>query len=101
EISKVAPTIAEGPEVRGSISTIRMQHDGHLATLAVEERRLNHHHTAELHPDRSGINPQEDLFGKGAQAGMRVGETRAEEQIQYAGQHRVADVAILPRHGPR
>ena len=44
------------------------------------------------------LRPGERLLADRPQAAMGIADARAEEQVEHAGQQRIADIAVLPRH---
>ena len=69
-----------------------MQHDGNLADFLPVQTGLDDHFAGELHAGRGQLEPFEGVLAKAAQAAMSVADGAVEEQIQDAGQHRIADV---------
>ena len=49
-------------------------------------------------PGRPEVEPWKHVAAHGAHAAVRVPHAGAEEDVEDAGQDRVADVAVMPRH---
>ena len=63
--------------------------------------RLDDHFGREFHAGGAQIHAPIGIPGEGAHPAVRVGDSRAKEQIQDAGEHGISQVAVQPRHRPR
>ncbi len=97
--AQVPPAIAEAAQVRRPVTAVGVQDDRHLADLLLVQRCLDHHLAGELHARRPQVEPFVGVLAEGAQAAVGVADGRAEEEVQDAGQDRVADVPVVPGHG--
>src|SRR5574341_378809 len=97
----MSPTVAKAAQVRRTIAAIWMQDRGDFADLLPVQAGLDHHLAGELHARRGQAEALVSIFAKTAQTAMGVADRTAEKQIQDAGQHRVAEIAMQPRHGSR
>ena len=61
-------------------------------------RGANDHLGGELHAGRAEIEPRQDVAAKRAHPAVSVADAGAEEEVEDAGQHRIADVAVEPGH---
>ena len=52
-------------------------------------------------PGRAQVEPRQHVAAQRAHAAVRVADAGAEEDVEDAGEHRVADVAVQPRHRAR
>ena len=52
-------------------------------------------------PGRAQVQPRQHVAAQRAHAAVRVADAGAEEDVEDAGQDRVADVAVQPRHRAR
>ncbi len=59
------------------------------------------HLGGELHAGRAQVEPGQDVAAQAAHAAVGVADAGAEEHVEHAGQHRVADVAVQPGHRAR
>jgi hypothetical protein len=75
--------------------------DRELADVQALLRRADHHLARELHAGRAQVQPREDVAPERAHAAVRVAHAGLEEEVERAREHRVADVAVMPRHGAR
>ena len=61
----------------------------------------DHHLGGELHAGRAQVEPRQHVAPQRAHAAVRVADAGAEEDVEDAGEDRVADVAVQPRHRAR
>ena len=99
--AQVAPAVAPAAQVRRARAAVAAQRHRHLGQRQAGEARPHHHLRGELHARALQPQPQDGVAPEGAQAAMEVVDRRGEEQAAEGGQDRVADPAVLPRHGPR
>src|SRR5438046_10595053 len=97
----MAPTVAPRAQVRRARPAVWVEHDRNLADAHSLERRLDHHLAGELHASRAEVHALEGFLAKRAQSAVRVADARVEEGARDPAQHRVAQPAMQPRHGPR
>ena len=92
----VAPGVAEAVELR--LADARVVVDRDLAHAELAAVGLEDHLRRELHPGRVEVERRERVAPHRAHPAVGVRDLHAEEDVQEAGQDRVADVAVEPRH---
>ncbi len=96
---QVPPAVAEARELR--LAAARVVLDRELADVELLLRGPDHHLGGELHPGRAQVEPRQHVAAQRAHPAVGVVDAGAEQQVQEAGQQRVADVAVVPRHRAR
>src|SRR5581483_5065027 len=92
----MVPRVAEAREL--GVPDAHAVADRHLVDAETALARLDHHLGGELHPRRRQLQLRDDVAADRSQPAVRVRDTAAEEQVQHAGEQRIADVAVRPRH---
>ena len=93
------PAVAEARQLR--LAPARVVLDRQLADGQVLLGRPDHHLGRELHAGRAQVERGQRAAADAAHAAVRVAHPGSEEQVQHAGEHRVAHVAVVPRHRAR
>ena len=94
--AQVAPAVAEARELRHAAA--RVVGDRQLADLELGLGRPDHHLGGELHAGGAQLERGQLVAAEGAHAAVGVAHAGAEEEVERAREHRVADVAVQPRH---
>jgi hypothetical protein len=97
--AQVAPAVAEAREL--GLAAARVVLDRQLADVEVLLGGADHHLGGELHAGRAQVEHGQDVAAEAAHAAVGVLDAGAEEEVEDAGEDRVADVAVQPRHGAR
>ena len=97
--AQVPPAVAEARELR--FAAARVVGDRDLGDLEVLLGGAHDHLRGELHPGRAEVEPLQRVAAQRAHAAVRVLDAGLEEEVEDAGEDRVADVAVKPRHGAR
>ena len=63
--------------------------------------RFNYHLAGELHARRAKIKSIDGRLGKAAQPAMKVAARTLKKHSANARKHRVAEISVQRRHGPR
>ena len=92
----VAPGVAEAVELR--LADARVVVDRDLADREPAPVRLEDHLRGELHPGRVEVEHGQRLAADRPHPAVRVGDLHAEEDVEHAGEDRVADEAVQERH---
>src|SRR5262245_13667011 len=95
------PAVAEAAQVWRAIAAIGAERRRHFADLLPLQAGLDDHLAGELHAWSGQAKLLVGILAETAQAAVRVADRRTEEQVQDAGQHGIADVAVQPGHGAR
>ena len=88
---EVTPAVPEGRELRLTLAGV--ESDRQLADLEAAARGADHHLGGELHPGRLKGERGQDVAPERPHAAMRVAHRRAKEEVQEAGEQRIADPA--------
>src|SRR5262249_36127316 len=99
--AQVPPAVAEAAQVGRAVAAVRIKDYRDLADLLSVQARLDNHFTGEFHSGTGQPQPFITILTESAQAAVGVADRRVEEQVQDAGEPRIADVAVQPGHGPR
>ncbi len=94
--SKVAPAVAPRRELR--LAAARVVVDRELADVEAALCRADHHLAGELHARGAQVEHLQLVPPDRAHAAVGVAHPRLVEGVEEAGEHRVADVAMQPRH---
>jgi hypothetical protein len=94
--AQVAPAVAEARELGGSAARVVV--DRQLADVELRLGGPDHHLRGELHARRAQVERGERLPTERAHAAVGVAHAGAEEEVEGAREHRVADVAVQPGH---
>ncbi len=92
----VAPCVAEAVQLRLADAWVVVDRD--LADPQLAPEGLEDHLGGELHPGRVEVEGLEGVAPHRAHAAVGVGDLHAEEDVEEAGEDRVADVPVEPRH---
>ncbi len=95
------PTVAPRLEVRRPGPPIRRKDRRHLGDVQAVQSRFHDHLGGELHAGGPQSELPDRLAREAAQSAMEVADAAGVEDPPDRGKHRVADVAVLPRHRPR
>ena len=95
--AQVAPAVAEARELGGAAARVVV--DRQLADVQVRLGGADHHLGGELHAGGAEVELGQPVAAEGAHAAVGVAHAGLEEEVQRAGEDRVADVAVQPRHG--
>ena len=95
--AQVAPAVRERGKLRLALAGVVLDID--LTDIEAELGCADHPLGGELHPGRPQVEPRQQVAAEGAHAAVGVGNARAEEEVEQAGQDRISDVAVQPRHG--
>ena len=95
------PAVAPGAEVRRPGAAVGPQGGRDLGDAQAVQRRADDHLGGELHAGGSEAQPQHRLARDAAQAAVEVADVARVEEPADGGEHRVAEVAVLPGHRAR
>ena len=95
--AQVPPAVAEARQL--GLAAARAVLDRELADVELLLRGPDDHLGGELHPGRAQVQPGQHVAADRPHAAVRVADAGAEQEVEDAGQDRVADVAVQPRHG--
>jgi len=84
-----------------AIPPVGLQRGGHFGDPHAPQRRLHHNLAREFHPRRAQVHPCERVFAEPPQATVKIPDRGIEEQPPYKTQHRIPQIAVQGRHGPR
>src|SRR5271166_1058498 len=87
--------------MRTTLASITMQCDRHLGDAHAAQRSFDYHLRGELHSSRLQTHATVSILADTAHPAMGVGHFSVEEEIENAGEYRVADPAVMPRHRAR
>src|SRR6185437_14700456 len=99
--TQVPPAVPPGVQVRRPAPAVLVQRGRHLGHALAGQGRLDHHLASELHPGRLQVERHHDVPAEPAQPAVEVADLAAEEQPADEAEHRVAQVLVQRRHGPR
>ena len=94
----MTPAVAEARQL--ALAAAGVVFDRELGDLEVLLGGPDHHLGGELHAGRAQVQARQDFAAHGPHAAVGVADAGAEEEVQQAGQDRVADVLVQPRHRP-
>src|SRR5262249_864331 len=77
-----------------------VQNDGHFTDLLLVQAGANDHLAGELHTRRLKTQSLVSILTEAAKAAVSVANRAAKEQVQNPGEDRIANVAMMPGHGP-
>ena len=77
-----------------------MIRDRYLRNAEPFAKRADDHLGGELHPDGAKTHPFPGVSRERAHAAVRIGDARAEQQPEHAGQERVSNPPVRPAHRP-
>ena len=97
--AQVAPAVAEARELR--LAAARVVLDVDLGDRQVLLGGADHHLGGELHAGGAQVERVEHVAAQRPHAAVGVAHAGAEEEVEQAGEQRVADVAVQPRHRAR
>ena len=97
--AQVAPAVAEAREL--ALAAARVVLDRELGDPQVLLGGPDHHLRGELHAGRAQVQARQHVAAQRAHAAVGVADAGAEEEVEQAGEDRVADVAVQPRHRAR
>ncbi len=89
--AEVPPAVAKRRELR--LAAAYVQRDRLLADVEVRAHRPDHHLGRELHPGRLEVEPRQRVAADRAEAAVRVADRRPVDEVEEAGEDRVADAA--------
>ncbi len=92
----MAPAVAEARQL--ALAAARVILDRELGDPQVLLRRPDDHLGGELHPGGPQVQPRQHVAAQGAHAAVGILDPGAEEQVEHAGEQRIADVAVQPGH---
>src|ERR1700731_2589422 len=94
----MAPAVAEAAQVRWPVPPIRVQNYRHLADLLAVQARLDDHLAGELHPGGAQVQTAVRVSAERAQTAMGIANRAMKEEVQDAGENRIAYVTMQPGH---
>ncbi len=93
------PAVAEAAQMRRAVAAVGAEDRRYLADFLLVQGSLDHHFTGEFHAGRAQVEALVGVLAKAAQAAVGVADGRAEEEVEDAAEHRVADIFVVPGHG--
>ena len=99
--AQVTPPVPPGVQMRRPAPAVLGQRGRDLGDPLFGQRRLDHKLAGELHARGLQPEPHDTVPAETAQAAVEVTDLAAEEQPADETEHRVAEVAVQRRHGPR
>src|SRR5262245_34256566 len=87
--------------MRRAVAKIAREGDRNLSDPASFERCLDDHLARKFHAVARQLQVVEGRAREGSESAVGIADARPEKDVEDAGQYRVANVSVLPRHGTR
>ena len=92
------PPVTETAQVRRTVATVGPHSDWHFGNARSGLGRFDERLRGKLHSDGAKIQFGCQRLGHTPHATINVTDPGTEEEIQYSGEYRRAEMAMMPRH---
>ena len=97
---QVPPAVAPAPEVWRTRASILVQGHRHFGDAEVEKLGFYHHFRGKFHAGRPQVQHIKGAAAEPAHPAVEIVARTLEEEPSDKCQHRIANPAVFPRHGP-